>query len=627
MRTIFSKTSSPTSSKNTSPSRTTISSSPPNHNHHTFSESLMEENIEFAYSIITRFESTDSSAPLFTENRREAKEYLKAVVDLQSAMQFFVKEHSSSEKLVRAQNLMQIAMKRLQKEFYHILSANRDYLDAESVSNHSSLASARSSVSSIEDEVESEDDVKSAGESISEVERVSNLAMSDLQSIADCMISAGYGKECVKIYKIIRKSIVDEGLYHLGVERLVFSQVQKMDWEVVELKIRTWLNAVKVSVKTLFYGERLLCDHVFQASPSIAESCFAEISKEGAISLFGFPELVAKCKKTPEKMFRTLDLYEAIANLWVEIELIFSFESTNTVRSQAVNSLVKLGDAVRTMLTDFEAAIQKDISKSAVPGGGVHPLTRYVMNYIAFLADYSGILADIVADWPLNVPSPLPESYFGSPDSDDSPTSAISIRLAWLVLVLLCKLDGKAELHKDVSLSYLFLANNLQYVVSKVRKSNLKFLFGDDWVSKHDSKVKQYTSNYERMGWSKVIASLPENPTAEIQPEMASEYFRRFNSAFEEAYRKQSSWVVLDPKLRDEIKVSLSKKLVPIYRVFYEKYRGTSARGVNFESVVRFAPDDLDNYLSDLFYGNGISGGSTSSSISSSSHSHGGRVR
>nr|DAD43207.1 TPA_asm: hypothetical protein HUJ06_001437 [Nelumbo nucifera] len=35
--------------------------------------------------------------------------------------------------------------------------------------------------------------------------------MSDLKSIANCMISSGYGKECVKIYKIIRKSIVDEG--------------------------------------------------------------------------------------------------------------------------------------------------------------------------------------------------------------------------------------------------------------------------------------------------------------------------------------------------------------------------------------------------------------------------------
>ncbi|KAK9280140.1 hypothetical protein L1049_013827 [Liquidambar formosana] len=623
MRSIFFKASSPPSSHHSSPTRSTYSSSPL---HHTFSESLMEENIENAQSMIANwdFESSTSAkvTSLFHEDRREAKEYLKCVKNLQNAMHFFVADNSSSDKLVRAQNLMQIAMKRLEKEFYQILSSNRDYLDAESVSSRSSRASTRSSVSDTEDEVESEDELRNAGESISEVERVSSLAMSDLKAIADCMISSGYGKECVKIYKIIRKSIIDEGLYNIGVERLSFSQVQKMDWEVVEPKIKNWLNALKIAVNTLFHGERILCDHVFQSSVSIRESCFAEISREGAIALFGFPEMVAKCKKSPEKMFRTLDLYETISDLWPEIQSIFSFESTSAVRTQAITSLIKLGEAVRIMLTDFEAAISKDSSKSTVPGGGVHPLTRYVMNYVAFLADYSGILADIVADWPLNVQSPLPESYFESSEFDENPASAISVRLAWLILVLLCKLDGKTELYKDASLSYLFLANNLQYVVVKVRSSNLRYLLGDEWVTKHDEKVKQYAANYERMGWSKVLSSLPENPTAEISPETVNECFKKFNSAFEEAHRKQTSWIVTDPKLRDEIKVSVAKKIVPVYRAFYEKFRVTSRRGMGFESVVRFAPDDLDNYLSDLFYGTGVLGSTLSSSSSSPSSFH-----
>uniref|UniRef100_A0A7N2N7P2 Exocyst subunit Exo70 family protein n=1 Tax=Quercus lobata TaxID=97700 RepID=A0A7N2N7P2_QUELO len=497
-------------------------------------------------------------------------------------MQHMVTENSSTEKIVAAQNLMQLAMKRLEKEFYQILSVNRANLDPESVSVRSSRSSAaRSSTSDFEESDESEEDEFRFGsgldDSLPDVERVSMIAMTDLKAIADCMISSGYGRECVKIYKIIRKSIVDESLYHLGVERQIsLSHLQKMDWEMVELKIKTWLNAVKVAVKTLFYGERILCDHVFSASDSIRESCFSEISKEAAISLFGFPETVAKCKKTPEKMFRTLDLYETISDLLPEIQSIFSYESTSTVRSQAINSLIKLGDAVRTMLTDFETAIQKDPSKATVPGGGVHPLTRYVMNYISLLADYSGALADIVADWPLNLQTPLPESYFGSPSElDDSP---VSLRFAWLVLVLLCKLDGKAELYKDVALSYLFLANNLQYVVAK------------------------YASNYERMGWSKVVSSLSEDPTAEISPDQARDCYKKFGAAFEEAYKKQSSWVVPDPKLRDEIKVSVERKLGAAYGNFYEKYRGGSG------SFVIFAADDLGNYLSDLFYGNGSTG-------------------
>lgn len=621
MTTLFFK--SPSPSPSNSPSRSATQPSSPRRS---FSDSLMEENIKIAQTLITQWDSDSSSytniSSLFHDDRQEARLYLKSVKDLQSAMQHFLSsQDSSAEKLIIAQNLMQSAMKRLEKEFYHILSANREYLDAETVSSRSSRASARSSVSDLESE--SEDESRATTESVSAVDQISTIAMSDLKSIADCMISSGYGKECVRIYKIIRKSIVDEGLYLLGVEKLSLSQVQKMDWQVLETKIKNWLSAVKVAVKTLFYGERLFCEQVFAASDSIAESCFNEISKEAAMTLFGFPELVGKCKKlSPEKMFRILDLYQAVSDLWPEIESIFSFESTSAVRSLAVNSLIKLGEAVRTMLTDFESAIQKDSSKTPVPSGGVHPLTRYVMNYISFLADYSGILGDIVFDWPLTISTPLPEAYFGCYDAEESP---ISIRLAWLVLVLLCKLDGKAKLYKDVALSYLFLANNLQYVVGKVRRSNVKYLLGEYWVEKHESKVKQYASNYERMGWSKVFASLPEDTTAQISSDQAKSYFKRFNAAFDEAYKKQTSWVVPDSKLRDELKVSVAKKLVPVYREFYEKHRVGMRMDCGEDSLVRYAPENLDNYLSDLLYG-AASGGSVSSfsSCSSSpSHSHG----
>ncbi|XP_052185997.1 exocyst complex component EXO70H1 [Diospyros lotus] len=621
MRTGFFASSPSHSSYASSPMRRSPSPSPSPARK--FSETIMEDNIRAAEAVVRKWSVEGSSSgrysgndSLFGGDRREAKDFLRSVKDLQTTMQFYVAEDSTSENLVQAQCLMQIAMRRLEKEFYQILSRNRECLDPESVSSRSSRASGRSSVSEFEGDM-SEDDDQAAGGSVSEVESPSVLAMADLTEIANTMISSGYGKECVKIYKIIRRSIVDESLYYLGVEKLSLSQIQKMDWDAIELRIKSWLNAVKVAVKTLFLGERTLCDHVFSTGGRMAESCFAEIASEGAMTLFGFPELVAKYKKlSPEKMFRILDLYEAISDLWPEIESIFSLESVSAVRSQAIASLLKLGDAVRAMLSDFEMAIQKDTSKSPVPGGGFHPLTRYVMNYVVFLSDYSWILSDIVADWPLSVESPVLESYFSSPVSDDSPTTAISMRLAWLILVLLCKLDGKAKLYKDVPLSYLFLMNNLNYVISKVRTSNLVLLLGDDWLAKHEEKVKQYASNYERMAWNKVISSLP-NSTDDISPEAARKCFGQFNSAFDEAYRKQTSWVVPDPKLRDEIKISLAKLIGPAYKSFYEKYQGMLRWEIG--SSVRYVPDDLGNYLSDLFYGTLHSGNlSSSSSLSSS---------
>ncbi|XP_042475628.1 exocyst complex component EXO70H1-like [Macadamia integrifolia] len=615
----------------TSSSPPSISPRSPLRSTSTLSESMMEENLEQAESIITKWNPDTSSfakfTSLFHESRREAKEFLKSINALQRAMHFFVSHHPFSEKLVRAQNLMQIAMKRLKKEFYQILSANRDYLDPEYVSARSSISrgSVRSSTSDHEDDAGSEDEIHVAGESISQVEQFSALAMCDLRSIAECMISSGYGKECVEIYKTMRKSIVDEALYKLGVERLSSSKIQKMDWEVLELKIKSWLNAVKIAVKSLFYGERIVCDHVLSASDSIRESCFSEITKEGAITLFGFPESVAKIHKgkSPEKMFRMLDLCELISELFPDIESIFSFESTSVIRSQALNSLINLIDAIGTMLLELESAINKDSSKSPIPGGGLHPLTRYVMNYLSRLTDYSRTLSDVVADWPLPEHVSLPQFYFESPNLNDNPSS-LMIRLAWIILVLLCKLDRKAERYKDSALGYLFLTNNLQYVVKKVETSNLRYLLGEDWISKQEAKVKQYTASYERIGWSKVLSALSaitENPTATtISAEEAKDCFKNFNSAFEWTYRTQSCWVFKGRKLREEIKVSIAMKLMPRYRALYSKYRALLRTENDLGSIFRFTPDDLANHLSDLFYGTRASGSAYCSPAQSPRH-------
>lgn len=561
---------------------------------------------------------------LFHESRGEAKDFIKCVNNLQKAMQLLATENPTSDKLVVAQNLMQIAMKRLQKEFYLILSMNRAHLDPESVSTRSSRTSTSDYYDDVEEE-DLEDEVRVAGDSIVQVEDQSSVAMADLRLIAECMISSGYAKECVKIYKIIRKSIIDEGIFRLGVEKLSSSNVQKMDWAVLDVRIKNWLEAVKIAVKTLFNGERILSDHVFAASESIRESCFTDISKEGAAILFGLPEIIArnKKKKSPEIVFRMLDMYTAIATYWPEIESIFSFESSLTVRSQAISSLTKISEYVRTAVAEFDSAIQKENSKSTVAGGGIHHLTIDSMNYISLLADYSNILSNILADSPVPQPTSLPELYSGLSDSEESPAPAIARWFAWLILLLLAKLDAKAERYKDVSLSYIFLANNLQYVVVQARTSNLKYLLGDDWLSKQEAKVRRFASNYQRLAWGHVIESLPQDPAVSLPHEKAKEFFKRFNASFELAHRDQSVCVVPDDKLREDMKVNLASKLLPVYREVYNKHKAIMGSGRNYLAVVRFTPEDVGDYLSDLFLGN-VDSASSSSFNQSTSRSRAG---
>lgn len=594
-----------------------------------FNDAMIEQSVESAAAIVMKWNPDSSTyakvTSMFYEDKREAMQFIKCVNDLQKAMHLMVSEDSGSvsDRLVYAQGLMEIAMKRLQKEFYQILSMNRAHLDPESVSARSSRCSTRSSTSvDFDDDGTLDDEIQIVGDSISEVEQVSFTVMEDLRVIAECMISSGYAKECVSMYKVIRKSIIDEGIYRLGLEKLSSSRINKIDWEVLDLKIKNWLDAIKLSIRTLFVGERILCDHVFSSSESISESCFADISRDGALLLFGFPELVAKSKKSPEKMFRVLDMYSSIIENWPEIESIFSSESTSVVRSQVLTSLTKLAELVRAIVMDLELSIQKNSSKSPVAGGGVHSITLLSMDYLTFLSDYGNILTDIFADWIPPENSSLDLIFFtAGSESEESPTtSAISLRMGWLILVLLCKLDSKAKRYKDVSLSYLFLANNLQHIVSKVRSSNLQYLLGDDWITKHEAKVRQFAARFEALAWGRVFDSLPENPTARFPQEESKEIFRNFNMAFQETHRKQKSCFIPEPKLRDEVKLSIGRKLVSFYGELYRAQKAYA--GGDQRPYIRFSPEDIGNYISDLYFEPSDWASASTSSPSSTSSSH-----
>ncbi|TQD93403.1 hypothetical protein C1H46_020992 [Malus baccata] len=138
-----------------------------------------------------------------------------------------------------------------------------------------------------------------------------------------------------------------------------------MDQEVLDLRYKSWLNTVKISISTLFNGEQILCNHMFSSSTSIRESCFTVISREAATLLFGFPQVLVavKSKKNSLDIVRLLDMYTAISENWPEIESIFGFESTAVVRSQALNLLIKRSESVLSVFSDFESMVHKDSSK------------------------------------------------------------------------------------------------------------------------------------------------------------------------------------------------------------------------------------------------------------------------
>lgn len=83
-----------------------------------------------------------------------------------------------------------------------------------------------------------------------------------------------------------------------------------------------------IQVKLLFAAEKKVCDEIFEGNDSVRDQCFAEVTGNSVTVLLSFGEAIAKSKRSPEKLFVLLDMYEIMRELQFEV-FIFLHISLN----------------------------------------------------------------------------------------------------------------------------------------------------------------------------------------------------------------------------------------------------------------------------------------------------------
>ncbi|KAH9326446.1 hypothetical protein KI387_006624, partial [Taxus chinensis] len=414
-------------------------------------------------------------------------------------------------------------------------------------------------------------------------------AVLNSRRIADNMAKCGYGKECVQIYTFIRKSVVERSLYNLGVEKAISNDIRKMDWQVVDVKIKKWIYAANISIRILFAREKRLCDEVFHGVDKMRDFCFAEIAKESTSRLLTFAEAIAATCRAPQMIFRVLDVYETVTYFLPDIKATYSHDLCRTVQEQADEIVVRLGEAVWCILTEFENAIKMENSIVPIAGGTVHPLARYVMNYLTFLSDYKEALIKPSTDTPGELPTVLPDNIA----LDNCPgrlSTRISTRFGWIIFFLVSKLEARSDLYDDVALSHLFLMNNLHYIVQKVKDCELKCVLGEKWLKTQRNTVRQCAGDYEKAVWKNVLSSITEEGGVS-SGEALKEKLKGFNLAMEEATRRHGGWVVPDATLREKVGKSILDMVLPAYRIFLARFKN------RYESYIKYTPEELQELL------------------------------
>ncbi|KAK9741202.1 hypothetical protein RND81_03G088600 [Saponaria officinalis] len=537
--------------------------------------------------------------------QEDTSEYLKAVEDVSVLTEKLEtlcldKDSEEVELLRKARDVLQTAMERLELEFVHIMVQNAQPFEPERMSFRSNDGDGivGSPISMDNDSV---DDSSSRRESVGKtledfiLDVVHPDVIPDLKKLADLMLTSGYEQECYQAYVNTRKDALNRCLVILEVELLSIEDVLKMEWGSLDSQIRRWVWAIKKFVKVYLASERRLCDDIFG---ELSHACFIDASKGCVMQLLSFGDAVAVSSRQPEKLFRIIDMYEALVEILPDINFMYSDdEGGDSVRSECLEVMRRLGDAVKATFLEFKNAIATNASTNPFAGGGVHHLTRYVMNYIKLLTDYKDTLNLILED---------SERQENSMDDENqgADSTPMASHFESITSTLVDNLEEKSNLYKDPALQHFFLMNNIYYMAQKVKHSELRDIFGNEWIKRHNAKFQQQARNYERATWSTILSFLKDDALQNVGSSNSStknvlkERLRSFYTAFEEVYKNQTGWLIRDPGLQEDLRISTSLNVIQAYRTFV----GRHANDIS-DKYIKYTADDLENFILDLFSG------------------------
>ncbi|WOG85590.1 hypothetical protein DCAR_0104781 [Daucus carota subsp. sativus] len=430
-----------------------------------------------------------------------------------------------------------------------------------------------------------------------------------LQNIAERLNSTGCLGDCIEAYKISRKSAVDARFLRFGFGKWSIDDLQGLDSEEFTANIRLWIQTARKFYNSFFPGERQYYEQIFGGVSSVTyDNCFLPIVKEVAIELNNFANAVSSIASF-QKLFAVLDLYKALSVLIPEIRNMFSTKLSAYISQGAIKTIENLATLVRQLFSSFEDTVLNERLNTLTRDGSIHSLTKYAMNYVTSISQYEELLKSIILSGPIeSVGYQLDEQSL-----EDSGKSPLQLHLIWIMISLRINLEGKSRCHEHSSLRYVFIMNNVNYVIKTIIGSpELLELIGKEYVLKLSKDVIQATHFYSSSMWPRLLYCLRDPRLSnkftfydKLSKDSLKDRFKAFNTTFEEVC--QTTSFVLDIQLRDQLHKFILRKLLPAYKCFLEKYGSHTLSKRYKEKYIKYSPEDLDYAFRTLTNDNGFS--------------------
>jgi hypothetical protein len=396
--------------------------------------------------------------------------------------------------------------------------------------------------------------------------------------IARRMVAAGFGDKCVEIYASARHGFIDESIARLGVHAHMSEKLKSASWEELETQIMRWIPAVRVVFRILIPSERHLCNCIFEGFTPYNDLAIATACKP-FLQLLSFANLIASAGKRPECLFRIVDMYDALSDAFGVLDK--TFDNEVFILREC------LGMSIKGIFMALENLIRRDPSGSSPPDGGVHPLTRYVMNYLMATCGSRHTLEEVML---------LEFDHAKTCTIDpDRPTSSLAVCFAWIVDVLRENLESKSKVYGHAPLSCIFLINNGIYMIKKVNGCELNVLLGENCTSVIAVKVRRWILEYCQATWGRAIRILEMDRRSSSLYTMV-EKLSHFHSFVEAICQVQSQWVLVEKQQAVDLSTMVQELVIPVYR---DAIGMLQATGPGEDLYLR--PEDLKSRIQQLF--------------------------
>ncbi|KFK29737.1 hypothetical protein AALP_AA7G172000 [Arabis alpina] len=404
--------------------------------------------------------------------------------------------------------------------------------------------------------------------------------------------------KCISIYVEVRSLNVRASLQALDLDYLDISVSEFNDVQSIEGYIAQWGNHLEFAVKHLFEAEFKLCNDVFErVGLNVWMDCFSKIAAQaGMLAFLQFGKTVTDSKKDPIKLLKLLDIFTSLNKLRADFNRLFGGAACIEIQNFTRDLIKKLIDGAAEIF--WELLVQVEIQKQTPPpsDGGVPRLVSFVTDYCNKLIGdkYKSTLTQVLL---------IHKSWRSERFQDNQ----LMVEVLRIIKAIEQNLDVWMKAYLDQTLAHFFGMNNHWHLYKNLKGTRIGDQLGDSWLKEHDQYKEYYATVFLRDSWGK----LPNHLSREglilfsgghaTARDLVKKRLKSFNDAFDEMYKKQSTWVLPEKDLRDRVCQQIVQAIVPVYRSYMQNYGPLVEKDASSSKYVRYTVVALEKILSSLY--------------------------